>query len=148
MAVAVLALAATGAGAGCASGGVALGFHAPGASFCEQLRDLRDLTTDLTRLDESTALANGVEALEELAEAAPPDIRPDVEVLYQQARLVAETFQELDPDDPASLSELGDLLADVDLGEVQQAAARIGQYVTEHCGADADQTEDDDDGGG
>ncbi|MBK9180936.1 MAG: hypothetical protein IPM45_15470 [Acidimicrobiales bacterium] len=101
------------------------------ASFCDQLRGLQAddaLGGDLT--DAQVAEA-AVQQLDDLAEAAPAEVRDDVETLRDVIRLLADT----DPSDPDAFAAAFTAILDP---QVQQASDDLAVYASEECGIELD----------
>lgn len=105
------------------------------AAYCDQARALAsrgELQLDVGRADEIVAYQA---VLGQLAEAANPSIRRDIEAVRASLDPVVAAANSATPGDPGALPALGERL-DQATASVQAQAARVTDYTTRWCGFD------------
>jgi hypothetical protein len=105
------------------------------AAYCAQARALAsrgELHLDVGRADEIVAYQA---VLGQLAEAANPSIRRDIEAVRASLDPVVAAADAATPGDPGAIPALADRL-DQATNSVQAQAARVSAYTTKWCGFD------------
>jgi hypothetical protein len=114
-----------------------------GDAFCGQAQDFEGVfggesftNTDPASLKDDYAKAQ--DALDELADKAPDEIKADVQTLSNALSTLIEVFESVDYDftklaqDPAAAAKLQEF----DSQELTDASARVEAYLTQVCGID------------
>lgn len=112
-------------------------------AFCEQVAQVPSFRTIFDTYDPADpAAARGeldaaVEQLRALQDAAPGEVRDDVETVAGVAERLVQALGEIDPADPLSgLEGLDDLQADFD--KVDEASTNVATYTQAQCGITLD----------
>jgi hypothetical protein len=138
LALACAVVAAVGAGApACSDSGGSK------EAFCEQIAQVpsfRSIFDTYDPADPAAARAQlnaAVEQLHALQDAAPGEVRDDVETVADVAERLVKALGEIDPADPLSgLEGLDNLQADFDA--VEEASTNVATYTQSQCGITLD----------
>jgi hypothetical protein len=90
---------------------------------------------DATEADDMERLDN---ALEELTEAAPTEVRDDVRIVAEGVRELVDVLSGIDMDDPEALAELSERAEELEgmQAEMERATENVDRYLEEECGID------------
>lgn len=127
-------------GDGAAGGGGGGGGGGDKDRFCElaareDIEGLEDFdptrTGDMEQLDE---------ALSDLSEAAPGEIRDDVDTVANGLRELVEVLSTIDTSDPKAMEELTERAEELEgmQERMEAATGRVDRYLEEECGIDPD----------
>lgn len=138
-AIGVLVITSCGGDDGGSGGGSAADFCGVARAFDES-NDVFDTVEESSTNDLRDGMRQARAAIDQLAKAAPSEIRDDVNLLKGAFGSLIELLEENDYDffatvmDPAN----ADKLAALDSEEFNQAADRVNAYVKDRCGIDLD----------
>jgi hypothetical protein len=125
-----------------AIGAAACGVGGGGPSkdaYCSKVGDFQSVgetLEDNEDLDQAVALLKG---FNEVEDAAPADIKPDVSTLNTPIQAMANALDGVDPnDEEAILTALLSSLAVFDQEEVGAAATKVDEYTNRECNIDLD----------
>lgn len=111
--------------------GAACGSSTPGTeAFCSGIRDLDQLGITLT--GDATVLADASADVADLAEVAPIEVRPSVEVLAGALDRMSQAVTEAGGDPSAALDAALSALTPM-IDDVDQASAAVESYAKQNC---------------
>jgi hypothetical protein len=120
-----------GLGAGCSDDGAEALEPGSREAFCAELRTA--VEQHLTVFDPLDPVTPGdtTAALQRLAEAAPPELQPDVVLLADAFADVSEVLADVDPADAEAVERLEEL--DLDEDEIAAAQTAVTDYAADTC---------------
>jgi hypothetical protein len=127
-----------------ASGDEASGDEASGDevdAFCAEAEGVIDSFADLQGVREPTPelFQEVSDAFGTLADEAPEEIRADMDTLVAGLSALGDVLEDLDPEDPASLTALTEEIQRLEEEEgtsIQEASGNVEAYLGDECGID------------
>ena len=105
-------------------------------AFCGLLRQFQEQEGQFENvLEDPEQLQRAVDAVDELADAAPSEIRDDAQTVADGFGEIARAFSDVDADDPAAALEA------VQFADVEEASENLGEYAEENCDLDLSEGE-------
>lgn len=109
-------------------------------AFCAEAEDVVDSFADLQGVSEPTPelFQEVSDAFGTLADDAPEEIRGDMETLVAGLSALGDVLEEVDPDDPTSLTALTEEIERLEAegDSIEEAGANVEAYLSDECGID------------
>lgn len=123
-----------------------------GGDFCDRATLIDERFNELdetfagTDLPTSEVFDEAANAIGDLADGAPDEIKEDLEIVADGIREIAEVFGEIDLSDPEAMSDPANLEALTAMGErmeeldvrVSASSDRVEAYLRDECGIETD----------